>query len=240
MRPISKGISPIQSDYEDYRDAFPELMARIGPFCSYCERRINTNLAVEHIQPKDDNLYPELEGNWDNYLLACVNCNSTKGNKDVVLSDLLLPDRDNTFYAFEYTADGKVTVANELSAEQQHMAEALRVLVGLEKEIRTIHDQNGRIVATDRISQRMEVWSIALESKAELEETPTEGMRRQISRTAAGHGFFGVWMKVFEEDEDMRKRIIEGFRGTAQECFDARTNPVTPRPANHLPSSGKT
>lgn len=121
------------------------------------------------------------------------------------------------------------------------MAEALRVLVGLEKEIRTIHDQNGRIVATDRISQRMEVWSIALESKAELEETPTEGMRRQISRTAAAHGFFGVWMKVFEEDEDMRRRfIIDGFRGTAQECFDARTAPVTPRPANHLASSGKT
>ncbi len=39
---------------------------------------IATNLAVEHIQPKDDERYPELEGSWDNYLLGCVNCNSTK------------------------------------------------------------------------------------------------------------------------------------------------------------------
>jgi uncharacterized protein (TIGR02646 family) len=240
MRPVSKGSSPIEGDFDDYRDAFPELQARIGPFCSYCERRIPTNLAVEHIQPKDDELYPELEGSWDNYLLGCVNCNSTKGNKDVILDEVFLPDRDNTFCAFEYTADGKVSVSAGITAGQQTMAETLRRLVGLEKEIRSIHDENGRIVAIDRISQRMEVWSIALESKAELEETSTDGMRRQIARTAAAHGFFSVWMKVFEDDSDMRRRFIEeGFPGTAPDCFDAATSPISPRTANHLAHGGK-
>lgn len=240
MRPVSKGTSPIAGDYADYRDAFPELQARIGPFCSYCERRIPTNLAVEHIQPKDEELYPELEGSWDNYLLGCVNCNSTKGKKNVILDEVFLPDRDNTFCAFEYTADGKVLVANGLSAGNEVIAGRLRCLVGLEKEIRTIRDENGRIVAIDRISQRMEVWSIALESKAELEETPTDGMRRQIARTAAAHGFFSVWMKVFEDDGEMRRRFIEdGFPGTASECFDAATSPISPRPVNHLAHGGK-
>jgi len=240
MRPVYKRNSPINGDYADYRDAFPELQARIDPYCSYCERRIPTNLAVEHIQPKDDELYPELEGSWNNYLLGCVNCNSTKGNKDVVLGDVFLPDRDNTFCAFEYTSDGKVLVANGLTADQEVMAKTLQILVGLEKEIRTICDENGRIVAIDRISQRMEVWSIALESKSELEETPTDGMRRQIARTAAAHGFFSVWMKVFADDADMRRRfIMDSFPGTASDCFDAAAVPVSPRPANDLEHGGK-
>ena len=169
-----------------------------------------------------------------------MNCNSTKGNKDVVLGDVFLPDRDNTFCAFDYTPDGKVLVANGLSADQEIMAINLQILVGLEKEIRTIYDENGRIVAIDRTSQRMEVWSIALESKSELEETPTDGMRRQIARTAAAHGFFSVWMKVFADDADMRRRFIkDGFPGTALDCFDAAAVPVSPRPGNYLGHGSK-
>lgn len=239
MRPVAKETSPIPGEYDDYRDAYPDLLARIGPYCSYCERRIPTNLAVEHIQPKADELYPELEGQWDNYLLGCVNCNSTKGKKDVTLEDIFLPDRDNTQYIFDYTADGKVRVKNHLLENQKESAERLRVLVGLEKDIRKTYDNNGNIVATDRISQRMEVWGIALESKRELESAPTDGMRRQIERTAAASGFFSVWMQVFVGDTDMRNRFIQAFQGTATDCFDEQSKTISPRPPNHLSHSGK-
>src|SRR5579863_9385903 len=105
MRPVVRGDSPQANDYEDYRDAFPDLAARIGRFCSYCERRIATSLAVEHIQPKGVPAYQHLEGRWDNFLMGCVNCNSTKGDEDVILSEVLLPDRDNTAAAYVYTMD---------------------------------------------------------------------------------------------------------------------------------------
>ncbi len=49
MRPVFRGNSPRAADYANYRDAFVELASRIGLFCSYCERRIATQLAVEHI-----------------------------------------------------------------------------------------------------------------------------------------------------------------------------------------------
>lgn len=240
MRPVYKGASPIQGDYGDYRDAFTELQSRLGPYCSYCERRIATNLAVEHIQPKDDELYPELEGSWDNYLLGCVNCNSTKKNKDVILSDVFLPDRDNTFLAFDYTSDGKVQPAAHLAAAERGIADSTLRLVGLEKRVSTVRDENGRIVAIDRVSQRMETWLIAEESRAELEDSPTDGMRRQIARTAAAQGHFSIWMKVFENDADMRARFIaDSFPGTASDCFDARTTAVSPRPTNNLSDGGK-
>jgi len=240
MRPIHKGDSPITGEYADYRDAFPELQARIGPYCSYCERRIATNLAVEHIQPKDDELYPELEGSWDNYVLGCVNCNSTKGNKDVILSDLFLPDRDNTFHAFEYTADGKVKPASHLTMPESQIADRTLQLVGLEKKVSEVLDENGKIVAIDRVSQRMETWLIAEESKDELEDSPTDGMRRQIVRTAKAQGYFSIWMKVFKNDADMRRRFIEdSFPGTSVDCFDAASIAVCPRPANNLAHGGK-
>jgi 5-methylcytosine-specific restriction endonuclease McrA len=78
MRPIRRGLSPRTSDFEEYQSAQPYLAGRLDTYCSYCERRIATNLAVEHIQPKGRPAYANLIGRWDNFLLACVNCNSTK------------------------------------------------------------------------------------------------------------------------------------------------------------------
>ena len=122
MRPILRGASPQAADYDNYRDAFPDLAGRIGMFCSYCEHRIATQLAVEHIQPKGLPAYEHLQGRWDNFLLGCVNCNSTKKDKDVVLADVLLPDRDNTSAAYEYTMDGKIIIPARLTESQRAMA----------------------------------------------------------------------------------------------------------------------
>jgi uncharacterized protein (TIGR02646 family) len=184
MRPVNRGDSPRDQDFENYRDAFPELASRLGFYCSYCERRIATNLAVEHIQPKNLPQYEHLEGRWENFLLGCVNCNSTKSDKDVVLADVLLPDRDNTGFAYSYREDGEIQLNNELSQEQRTLAASTLRLVGLDKRISEVRDENGRIVAIDRVAQRMEAWLIAQDSLDELNAQPTDGMRRQIVRTA--------------------------------------------------------
>ena len=230
-------------DFADYADAKPYLLSRLGPFCSYCERRIPTDLAVEHIQPKGLPQYAALERRWDNFLLGCKNCNSTKGDRDVPLDQYYLPDRDNTFAAFEYLQDGTIHERAGDAIGQRTLA-----LTGLNRPIREAFDENGVRVAIDRVSDRMALWGIALESRDDLTATPTDGMRRQIVRTAMGHGFFSIWMKVFEGDAVMRRMLIDGFgtgadfRGfpnTARDCFDAQTQAITPRPANALGGAGK-
>ncbi len=237
MRPVFRGNSPQAVDYEDYRTAFGELSSRLGFFCSYCERRIATVLAVEHIQPK--NLYPLLKGRWENFLLGCVNCNSTKKDRDVVLSRVTLPDRDNTAAAYTYTMDGKIEVRAGLSAQQEAMARGTLALTGLDKRISEVMDSNGKLVAIDRVGQRMETWLIAQESKADLQANLTDAFRRQIARTAKGHGFFSIWMAVFQDHVDVRRLLIEEFRGTAKDCFDANTMLVTPRPPTGLADGSK-
>lgn len=239
MRPVTRGACPIAGDFDNYRDALPTLASRMGVYCSYCERRIPTQLAVEHVQPKGLPQYAHLTGRWDNFLLGCVNCNSTKGDKDVLLAEAYLPDRDNTFAAFAYTPDGRVEPAPHLPPSQQQLAQDTLALAGLEKRVSQARDENGRLVTIDRVSQRMEVWLIAEESLSDLQAHPGEALRRQIVKTALASGFFSIWMLIFQHDPDMRRRFIQAFPGTAQECFDAGTLPVSPRPDNGLAHAGK-
>ncbi len=249
MRPINRRPGPQILDFENYRDAFPELQSRLGPYCSYCERRIPTQLAVEHIQPKGLKRYEHLKGRWDNFLLGCVNCNGTKTDKDVALDKVFLPDRDNTFFAFTYTKDGQVLPSPNLNDDaRRRIALHTLALTGLDKGPNEVMDENGKIVAIDRYNQRKEIWLVALESKEDLRDAPTPQMKRQIVRTAQGHGFFSIWMEAFADDAEMRRMLIDGFDrngefygfpGTARDCFDPTGQPVSPRPHNGLDGGSK-
>lgn len=246
MRPVRRGVNPIGKDFVKYEDAKPFLVGRIGSgrfdgihvtsYCSYCERPISTNLAVEHVQPKGlwvglIRPYAHLEGTWENYLLACVNCNSTKGSDDVVLSDVLLPDRDNTFSAFEYKQDG--TVSSQLAGAGKTFGDKTLSMVGLDRAATQVLDENMRSIALERVSQRMNTWLLAQSSKDDLDNEPlSDGVRRGIVKTALSQGFFSIWMKVFENDQDIRNRLIDAFSGTRESgCFvPGTTLPNCPGP----------
>ena len=244
MRPIRRGASPQAEDFDPYATAQPYLVSRLGMYCSYCERRICTNLAVEHIQPKVLAEFAHLEGTWTNYLLACVNCNSTKSAKPVNLHDTLLPDRDNTFVAFSYLKDGSVVPSAAVDERgMRAMAEATLALTGLDRANRGILDENDKEVALDRASQRREAWLVALANRDEIEAGPhLIPLRDAAVRVALATGFFSIWMTVFADDFDMRQRLIVAFSGTqASQCFDAITaQPVSPAPnPDRLVGGGK-
>ncbi|MFZ2853976.1 MAG: HNH endonuclease [Rhodocyclaceae bacterium] len=244
MRPVCRGDSPIVGDFSPYTKAQLYLFSRLGGYCSYCERRVATQLAVEHIQPKGLAAYAHLIGRWDNYLLGCVNCNSTKKDKDVVLADVLLPDRDNTFSAFTYQPDGSVVPSADCAAMGLNQkAKDTLALTGLDKRISVAIDENGKQVAIDRVSQRMEVWAVAEEAKSDVDAHPDNtAVRCGAIRTAKGYGFFSIWMAVFNNDQDMRNRLIDAFDGTRNSgCFDpATTAPISPAPnPDALPHGAK-
>ncbi|HEX5751810.1 MAG TPA: HNH endonuclease [Archangium sp.] len=196
-----------------------ELIKRIGDYCSFCERKINASLAVEHILPKIH--HPALRLDWNNFLLACVNCNSTKGDEDLKLGDYFWPDSDNTARAFAYSEDGLVGPAPHLTAAQKEVAERTIHLTGLHKT--PTHDP----AASDRRwKQRLDAWGRAEEAREDLSKNDSEITRRLIVRQATALGFWSIWMTVFASDLDMRQRFITAFEGTPGACFDARTQPV--------------
>lgn len=241
MRPVRRGPSQRSGDFADYQHAKPDLLTALGSYCSYCERRLATQIHVEHIQAKSDPQYGHLIGRWENFLLSCVNCNSCKQTKDVRPAEVLLPDRDNTFAAFAYLQNGAVEPATGLRPKQRKSARATLAMVGL-RSGHPARDSNGRLVAADRRSQAMEAWSTALEAKSALDSEPSSNLRKQIVATAMATGFFSIWMTVFAHDPDMKQRLIDAFPGTRESgCFDPRTgDPISPAPnPDKLPDGGK-
>lgn len=73
----------VENDFQklnnQYGKSRPFLRAKIGNYCSYCGIDVTIGAAVEHKLPKDK--FSEESTKWDNFLLACMSCNSAKGNR---------------------------------------------------------------------------------------------------------------------------------------------------------------
>jgi uncharacterized protein (TIGR02646 family) len=233
MRPINRGSCPEESGqacpYKKYTEARGELIKRLGEYCSYCEMHLDSGLAVEHMQPKKPDGTTVIDSlrllDWNNFLLACPNCNATKSNENVVLDDYLWPDRDNTFRAFCYSEGGLVSYAHDIGDNQLRQKACKMIhLVGLDK-IPTDHD-----IATEasdrRWLNRKEAWEIAIRSKERLSRNDNEDFREQVLETPKAKGFWSIWMTVFKDDADMLQRLIEAFPGTCTNCFNEQYIPV--------------
>lgn len=239
MRPVRRGLSPIYGEYVDYKKAKTDLISRISSgsidgehkvaYCSYCERVINTNLAVEHIQPKGGTYgRPDLEGCWENFLLACVNCNSVKRDRGVFFDFVLFPDRDNTFNAFVYTDDGRIKINSNLSQNTQDMAKETLWLTGLDKDRRNTLDINKRLISQDRVNQRKQAWGIASNSLniyLKKQADTDDDIKNLIVENMVLNGYFSVWMTVFKNHPEMTTRFIDSISGTrGSGCFDGVDN----------------
>lgn len=235
MRPVDRGVAP--QVYTNYDDAAQDLKNRFGSYCSYCERRIPTNLAVEHILPKDPALgYAHLRNDWSNFLLACVNCNSAKRTTVINFATFVLPDRDNTFECFEYLQIGLV----ESKGAQNICAIADNTidLVSLNRFEHPDWDEDIMFSAVERFGQRIQAWVQAEEAREDYDNG--EVNVRRIANEAASCGFFSIWMKAFEGIPAVRNALIQKFANTATACFDGNGISITPRPAIvALQNSGK-
>jgi uncharacterized protein (TIGR02646 family) len=199
-----------------------DLQQRLGDYCSYCERQIETNLAVEHVNPKSRT--PALVNDWQNFLLACTNCNSSKGNTAVALPDYFWPDLDNTLRAFEYVRGGLVQPHSILPANFTAKAQATIRLLGLDKDPGNPGHQPTQ--ADKRWLRRQEVWQQAELCKQRLRRNDTADMRELIVEIAQARGVFSIWWTVFAGDVDMRRRLRLAFAGTHYGSFDLNENVV--------------
>lgn len=227
MRPVEKGAAP--RTYAVYQEAAGDLRAALGDYCSYCERQIETHLAVEHMQSKSRRW--RLTTVWRNFLLGCVHCNSSKGKKRVTLRNYYWPDRDNTLRAIVYVAGGLVQPDPALSAADRTKAKATIALTGLDK-----YPGNEGREPTDsdrRWLRRKEVWDLAQRCVADLAANNTPEVRQLIVDNAVGRGMFSIWWTVFAADSDMRRRLRQAFAGTCANSFDANES-LQPRPGGQL------
>jgi uncharacterized protein (TIGR02646 family) len=198
---------------------------RLGEYCSYCERWIASGVHVEHKKPKND--YPEAQYLWSNFLLACGNCNSGKGYGKLDLNDYLWPDCDNTFRAFIYDSEGRVLPKTIYSHAINEKIKQTWTMLGLNKHPDQFIQGNQVPSEKDRRwLQRKQAWQKAEKRKQDLAVNDTPTRREEIVEMACERGFFSVWLTVFEDDQDLKIRLIKAFAGTSSECFDSKGTPL--------------
>lgn len=215
MRPIERGAKP--RNYSKYNQAISDLERRIGIYCTFCESRVPIGLAVEHKLPKEH--FPSLELEWDNFLLACMTCNSIKGKKVLKKCETLWPDTNNTKLALVYTEGGFVSSSIHLGGGLKKRARSLIDLVGLDRHGAT--DRSRLSPRDKRWSEREKIWTLAKYYKARFEnsENPDRVMDTVVD-LAMGFGFFSVWYEVFKDESKVLNALITAFPGTARNCFD--------------------
>ena len=228
MKPVSKGPAP--RNYLAYETAKPDLIAQIGQQCSYCEAPGDPQaLHVEHIYPKYP--HPERERNWDNFLLACVTCNSYKsihlGNKRRrgLERRYLWPHLDNTYTAFEYLQDGRVSANPAVTPSIQKAAKAIQEMAGILRSPAKARKYAKLGIAYDGVDKRKELWQIILSQRAIYLSNPTPNGVAAIALAAPRLGYFSIWMKAFEARPEVRQALITAFKADTA-CFDADTRAV--------------
>ncbi|MBL0385294.1 HNH endonuclease [Tumebacillus sp. ITR2] len=235
MRPIEKSRHPRDHQqqiltFPTYQHARGPLLETIGSYCSYCERPLS-NPAVEHKMCRQH--HPHFELKWNNFLLSCTNCNSTKAHHNhLVLLDCIWPDRDNTYLAFVYTAGGNIEVNSNLPTLIQERAQRTLDMTGIHRKP-SLDIAVNPTFPDQRWKKRREAWNEATDARQDLQEdlgTPNEAkMKKHIINQAKATGYWSIWMTVFHDDPDMKKRLIDAFTGTSSTCFDATQQPVPRR-----------
>lgn len=225
MRPVHKMQAPVPGAFTHHNDARGELLARLGRYCSYCERAVRSAIHVEHIRPRAHNTQA-LADTWANYLLACANCNSCKLATNISPADVLLPDRDNTFKAFDLDGNGALSVHPALVGQEAILAQATLRLFQLDQRVRDLRDLNGSLVADDRIDDRLDALAQGLVAWITWSENPSPAQLNGIVGSALSTGFFSMWMHAFDDVPSIRQEFIKAFTGTEAACFD----PVTTLP----------
>jgi len=227
MKPVDKGQS--LGRLQNYTDAKPHLIFRLGSQCSYCEQfGYPQALHVEHIYPQDP--HSELENEWDNLLLACSTCNSYKnkhlGSKRQVNleSRYLWPHLDNTANAFKYFDDGRIELSDNLPQDVKQAAENTIDMVGALKSPTKAATFQDIGIAYDGMRKRKDMWEIASESRAEYLHANGGQSAASLARRAAKMGFFSIWMTVFHDCREVRSELIESFKAD-KTCFGPSTQP---------------
>lgn len=218
MRPIDKGENAKQ--YTSYQEAKRDLVAAIGSYCSYCERSIEHQGTIEHVLPKS--IYPNLECDWSNLLLACVNCNSTKGVKDVGLTLCAWPHRDDTFHGIEYNTITRIPIpAKGLNVDETSKMKCLIELVGLDRPEAKVGVVNYERMTDTRCEKRLACAKSAEDKKEKyLASSGKPALLEIIVEMAQLSGFWSVWMHVFDDLPEVREALINAFPGTAKQYFE--------------------
>lgn len=241
MRPVVKSIridannNPLEID--PWSGAKEDLVDELGPFCSFCEKyNSRSALQVEHIKGKGckdavgNLIYDQLKFRWDNFLLACVNCNSVKGDKDIAISTPFMPHENNIMHFIEVLTGGLIQIKPGVDGNNAAVTRAYIDLIGFDR----CPGHPRYSDRDDRWENRLQAYDLATRYYNKYKEVnPTTDIETVIT-LASKTGYFSVWYTVFLGEHDVINALIHGiqvngnlekpFPGTHADSFDQQNH----------------
>ena len=207
MRRLDRGPWPEEAGqpkvFHPYQRAKRDLLDRLGPYCSYCER--TGDLHVEHVVPQ--NRKCDLAEEWTNLLWAAGIATRHKGDRNESRDGYTWPDDDVLWSPFEYLPEGIVRVNPSLPEPDHQKSERLFDLVGLGRSPES--DPQAKDL---RFIRRREAWQTATLFHRRLNDGC--GSVELVLGAAKHSGFWSVWMTVFSDWPEVCARLREDFPGT--------------------------
>lgn len=228
MRPINQGNKP-QKAVAVHRDYFDNMKGNIGCFCSYCERPLpNSELQVEHIRSRSTNR--EYLLCWNNLLLSCFTCNSHKEKSekkeeninDLNVGDYAFPHIYDTYHLIDYPSPTYMPVCSK-DAEANYRPK-------VEKLLQLLHLSNDTNLTEAELLQENEIPSYRIKVGEEAEELKRdlginyteeqiECTKKKIKRCIESKGFWSIWMKYFEDIDEIKLMLLDLIPGTEKRFF---------------------
>lgn len=245
MRPVDKGPTPKTAAGAEVRVSHHRqwrryLIERIGPYCSYCEIKINNSPQVEHVVAQD--IDPSRALDWDNLLLACPPCNRAKSNKACSPNTHYLPEAHNTYLAFGYLKRNSVvqhqpglfmTPKNPAPPSPQKVDNTI-ALCALDRDT----TKEAETVTDLRWKHRLEAFLKTVIWRKYWDDWGNAKAEEFIAllMTVASEGFFSLWFWVFEDVPKVREALVSHFPGTASNCFDPKVGyiPIYRNPPSEI------
>lgn len=222
MRALTKGLIPTDKNFKSkvyltYSQAKDDLRDRLGSYCAYCEAHIGSNFTIDHVCPKSKN--KSLTLLWENFLPACMTCNRAKSDTNECRIDYLFPDLQNTSFLYEYS-EIEVKVKKSLPSDIKKLAQKTFDLVKLDRQFDSSKNTDNRAY------ERNLAWNKAQEALKSLNARHLkEDYDYQIAANQCS-GFFTLWLQIFKDYPEVKRKILENVPGSAMECYDRDYNPI--------------
>lgn len=229
MRPIDRGPIPLENGQpkrvSNYRSWRADLLGRIGPYCCFCNMRLNDSPQVEHVIAQAIDSSMALD--WDNMLLACGPCNRTKSHTPCPPATHYLPQFHNTHLAFDYSLSPNLIAGQGAAFVQANTlgidsikAQKTITLCALDRDTTRNEDQ-----ATDlRWKYRFEAITKAKIWRAEFDEFSgnfLDSFVNLLQTAVESTGFWSIWFSTFEDIPEVRKMLVQNIPGTDVHSFDS-------------------
>jgi len=121
-----------------------------------------------------------------------------------------------------YHEQGDITIAEQLNTSDKNRTHMLINLFQLNRQFLDAKQTELDVRWEDRVN----TWAIAKRTHSLLAQLNTEEMREHAVTIAKEKGLWSIWMTVYQDDLDMKRRLIGAFPGTALQCFDGDCNAI--------------